>query len=315
MGFMLSQAVYAAAKLGIADLLAEQPRTAAELADAAGADADALYRLLRLLAGYDIFVEQPGCTFVNSELSELLRDQPGSFRDFALVFGEHFYPALGETLRMVQTGEPAFEAVFEAPWDDYLAAHPEASTRFNRFMASGKDALGEFLAADGWRGGETVVDVGGGNGALMQALLERRPDLRAVVFDLPHVASEAEARIAAAGLADRCEVIGGDYFEDIPSGDAYVLSHILHGWEDERALEILASLRRAIRERGRLLIVDGVVAPPNEPGMKLMDLLMLSVGGRERTGGEWRALLAAGGFALREIRQAPFGNILEAVPE
>lgn len=315
MGFIPSQAVYVAAKLRVADLLAERSRTAGELADAAGVRPDALYRLLRLLAAYGIFVEQADATFSNSEQSELLRDKPGSFRDFALVFGEHFYPAFGETLRMVETGEPAFETVFESPWDDYLAAHPEASTRFNRFMAAGKDALGEFLAADGWRGGETVVDVGGGNGALMQALLERRPDLQGVVFDLPHVAAEAEARISASIAADRCAVVAGDYFEGVPGGDAYVLSHILHGWDDERARQILASVRRAIAKDGRLLVVDGVVAPPNEPGAKLMDLLMLSVGGRERTEDEWRALLAAGGFALREIRQAPFGNVLEALPE
>ena len=316
MGFMLSQAVYVAAKLGVADLLVERARPVEELAREAGADPDALYRLLRLLAGYGIFSEAADRSFSNSPLSELLRDEPGSARDFALVFGEHFYPALGETLAMVRTGRPAFDDVFGAPWDDYLADHPDESTRFNRFMATGKDPLGEALAADGWRDGETVVDVGGGNGALLQALLERQPRLRGIVFDLPHVAVEAEARIAAAVLADRYEGAAGDYFDGVPAGGhTYVLSHFLHGWDYARARDLLLILRRAIKDDGRILIVDGVVGPPNDPAMKLMDLLMLTLGGRERTEDEWRAVLSASGFALREIRPAPFGSILEAVPE
>jgi O-methyltransferase domain/Dimerisation domain len=314
MGFMVSQAVYVVAKLGIADLLAEGPRAAAELADATKTDRDSLYRLLRMLAGYGIFIEHEDWRFANSELSDLLRDYPGSSRDFALVFGEEFYPAFGETLRLVETGDPSFDTVFGAAWDDYLDANPEKSTRFNRFMAGGKEALADVLASDGWRGDETVVDVGGGNGALLQALLERRQGLRGVVFDLPHVASEAEERIRAAGLRDRCQVVAGSYFDGVPGGDVYVLSHILHGYEDERAGDVLRAVRDAIPDDGRLLIIDGVMAGPNEPGMKLMDLLMLSVGGRERTEEEWRALLSAGGFELSEIRPTPLGSILEAVP-
>ena len=314
MGFMISQAVYVAAKLRIADLLAEGSRPARELAGAIGADADALYRLLRLLAGYRIFVEDSSGRFANSDLSDLLRDGPGSFRDFSLVFGEHFYPAFGALPEAIETGEPAFDAVFGASWDDYLAANPEASARFNRFMAGGKQALAEVLAADRWRGDETVVDVGGGNGALLEALLALRPSLRGIVFDLPHVVSEAERRIRAAGLADRCRTVAGSFFDGVPAGDVYVLSHILHGWKDDRASEILDAVRDAIASDGRAVIVDGVVAPPNEPGAKLMDLLMLTVGGRERTEEEWRALLGRAGFGLGEIRSGPTGTILEALP-
>jgi SAM-dependent methyltransferase len=315
MAFMVSQSIYAATKLSIPDLLAEGPRQAKELADAAGADGDALYRLMRMLSGQGIFVEQPDGRFANSELSELLRDTPGSFRDFALIFGEDFYPAFGATLRMVQTGDPAFDAVFGKRYDDHLAARPEDSTRFNRFMAGGKDMLAELLAADEWRGDETVVDVGGGNGALLVGLLERLPGLRGVVFDLPHVVPEAEERIRAAGLDARCEAVGGSFFDGVPEGDVYVLSHILHGWEHEPALRILRAVRSAIREGGRVLVVDGVVAPPNEPGSKLMDLLMLTIGGRERTKDEWRELIAGGGFELAGIRAAPFGSILDLVAQ
>ncbi len=313
MGFMVSQGVYVAAKLGIADLLADGPRPATELAGAAGANGDALYRLLRLLAAYGIFVEQPAARFANSGLSELLREGEG-FREFALVFGEEFYPAFGELLRGVETGQPAFDAVFGARYEEHLAANPEASARFNRFMAGGKDALAEVLAGGQWRGDETVVDVGGGNGALLAALLPRVPGLRGIVFDLPHVAAEAEERIGAAGLADRCEVVGGSFFDGVPEGDVYVLSHILHGVDRDGALEILRVVRRAIRDGGRLLAVDGVVAPPNEPGHKLMDLLMFTIGGRERTEAEWRALLIGGGFELTDIGPGPFGSILSARP-
>jgi hypothetical protein len=313
MGFMLSQAVYVAAKLGIADLVADAARPAPELAAAVDADADALYRVLRLLSGYGIFVEQEE-GFANSELSELLRDRPGSQRDFALIFGEEFYPAFGGMLHLVRTGEPSFDAVFGARWDDYLAEHPDKSTRFNRFMAGGKAGFAEVLAAGEWRGDEVVVDVGGGNGALLLALLERRAGLRGVVLDLPHVAAEAEEQIRAAGLADRCRAVAGDYFEAVPDGDVYVLSHILHGWDDERATQILGVIRRAMPAGGRLVVNDGIVAAPNEPGTKLMDVLMLSLGGRERTKAEWRTLLRAGGFELGAIRPAPFGTFLEARP-
>ena len=313
MGFMLSQAVYVAAELRVADLIGGHPWTAAELAAAAGADEEALYRLLRLLAGYGIFVEGEGRTFANSEQSELLREGPGSFREFALVFGEEFYPAFGETLSMARTGEPAFDAVFGAEWDDYLAGHPDKSTRFNRFMQHGKEALAEALAALEWRGDETIVDVGGGNGALLVALLERLPHVRGIVFDLPHVAAEAEERVRAAGLADRCATVGGSYFDGVPAGEVYVLSHILHGWDGERAVEILRSVRRAIPPDGRLLVNDGVLGPDN-PGVRLMDVLMLSLGGRERTEDEWRELFKAGGFELRTIHTPPSGPLLEAAP-
>jgi hypothetical protein len=312
MGFMVSQAVFVAAKLGIPQLLADGPRSVDELAAATDTDADALRRYLRLLAGVGIFREDDA-GFANNELSELLG---GPFRDFAEFFGELFYPVLGESLRIVREGEPAFPRLFGAEWDDYLAAHLDVSARFNRFMAGGKDALADQLGGLAWREGEAIVDVGGGNGAVLIGLLQRRQEPRGVVLDLPHVAPEARARIDAAGLSDRCEVIEGNYFDGDPEADAYLLSHILHGWHDERAKEILRNVRRNAPEHARLLIHDAVVAPPNEPGGKLMDLLMLSIsGGRERTEEEWRALLAEGGFEVREIQPLPTGSsLIEAVP-
>lgn len=315
LGFVVSQAVSVAAVLGIADLLADGPRSATGLAVAAGADPDGLYRLLRLLAGLGIFVELPGGQFANSAQSELLREGPGSLHALAVSVGDSAYPALGATRRMVQTGEPAFELVFGSVWEQHLACDPQARTRFNRLAAARNTALADALADQPWRGQETVVAVGAGTGALVQRLLERRPGLRGVIFDLPDLVAEAAERVAAAGLGDRCQTVAGSFFQGVPAGgDVYVLSYVLHSWEDHNAQEILGAVRRAIPGHGRLLVVEEVVAPPNQPGGKVMDLLMAAVGGRERTNQEWRVLLTAGGFQLTEIRPGPNVSILEAVP-
>lgn len=315
LGFAGSQAVYVAAKLALPDLLAEGPQTAAALADAAGAHPGMLHRLLRLLAGHGIFVEQPDGRFANSPLSELLRQAPGSLRAFALAVGEGTYPALGATRQMVQTGQPAFEVVFGAVWEEHLARDPQGRARFNRLVAARKEALAEVLAGQAWRGDETVVDVGGGNGALVLGLLGRWPGLRGVVFDLPQVVAEAAERIGAAGLADRCQTVSGSFFRGVPAGgDVYVLSYVLHLWDDQHAQQILASVRQAIPGHGRLLVVEELVAPPNQPSGKLMDLVVAAVGGRERTEQQWRTLLAGGGFKLTGIRPGPNASILDAVP-
>jgi hypothetical protein len=317
MGFMLSQAVYVAAALSIADRLSDGARPVEELARETETDADALYRVLRLLAGHRIFVELDGRGFQNSELSELLREGRG-FREFALVFGKLIFPAWTETLRAVETGEAAFPQVFGASWEEYLAQHPEENSLFNRFMAGGpgaKDPIAE--AIDGaCAEGDTVVDVGGGNGALMSALLQRRPDLRAIVFDLPHVASEAKAHVRASGLDDRCAVVPGDFGSGVPAGaQRYVLSHILHGMPDEDAAELLRRVRDAIAEGGCVLIADGIVGPPNDPDMKSMDVLMLMLsGGKERTEEEWHELLGSAGFELARTQSAGWTTLLEAAP-
>jgi precorrin-6B methylase 2 len=318
MGFMLSQAVYVAAALGIADRVTEGPRPVEELAREAGADDDALYRLLRLLAGHGIFVEHDGRRFSNSELSELLRED-GGFREFALVFGRLIFPAWTGTLDVVRTGEPSFPHVFGATWEEHLAANPDDNTLFNRFMAGGpaaKEPQAEILADGACAEGDTVVDIGGGTGALLVGLLRRRPDLRGIVFDLPHVAREAEAFVRESGVADRCEVAAGSFVDGIPEGaDRYVLSHILHGMADEDAVALLRRIRAAIADGGRLFVFDGIVGPPNDPDTKLMDVLMLVLsGGRERTEDEWRTLLEAGGFELARTRPVGGVTLVEAAP-
>jgi SAM-dependent methyltransferase len=314
MGFMVSQAVYVAAKLDIARLLEDGARPVGELASACGAHEESLYRFLRMLAGHGIFEEPRDRTFANNRLSELLQE---GFSDFAEFFAELVYPAWGHAFDCVRDGAPAFERVFGAPFVEYLAAHARESTRFNRFMAGGKGALAAALARLPWLNGTTIVDVGGGNGALLVELLQRRADLRGIVFDLPHVTAEAKERVRLAGIGDRCQVLDGDFFEGVPAGGgAYVLSAILHGWDDDGASRILRNVRRAIPADGRLLIAESLVAGPNEPGGKLMDLLMLVVaGGRERTESEWRTLLHESGFQLASIRARPDASpILEAWP-
>jgi hypothetical protein len=315
LGFVESQAVYVAAVLGIADLLAEGPRSATALAVAVGADPDGLYRLLRLLAGHGIFTELPGGRFANSAQSELLREGPGSLRALAVTVGESAYPALGATRRMVQTGEPAFELVFGAVWEEHLATEPQARALFNRVVTARREALGASLAGQAWRGQETVVDVGGGTGALLQGLLQHRAGLCGVVFDLPDVVVEAADRMQAAGLADRCQTVAGSFFQGVPKGgDVYILCNVLHAWDDHYAGQILSAVRQAIPDHGRLLLVEEVLAPPNQPGGKVMDLLLAAVGGRERTEQEWRALLVDGGFALTGIQPGPNASILTAIP-
>jgi hypothetical protein len=318
MGFMLSQAVFVAAELGIADRLVNGPRPVGELARETDADADALYRILRLLAGYHIFVERDGRAFENGELSELLRDGRG-FREFAVVFGRLIFPAWTETLDVVRSGRPSFPHVFGASWEEHLAASPDDNTLFNRFMAGGpgaKEPQAEALASDVCDEGNTVVDVGGGSGTLLVELLRRRPDLRGIVFDLPHVAAEAEACVRESGVADRCEVVAGDFADGVPEGaDRYVLSHILHGLPDEDAIALLQRIRGAIADDGRVLVFDGIVGPPNEPDTKLMDMLMLVLsGGRERTDDEWRHLLEAGSFELTRVQPTGGVMLIEGAP-
>jgi hypothetical protein len=315
LGFVVSQAISVAAALRIADRLAAGPRSATALAVAARADPDGLYRLLRLLAGHGIFTELPGGCFANSPQSQLLAEGPGSLRPLAVAVGEGGYPALGATRQMVQTGEPAFQLVFGAVWEEHLAGDPAARRRFNRSVAARRHALVQVLADHAWGGTDIVVDVGGGNAALLVGLLERRPGLRGVVFDLPELVAEAAERIEAAGLAGRCQAVAGSFFQGVPAGgDAYLLAYVLHAWEDPGAREILGQVRRVIGDHGRLLVAEELVAPPNQPGGKAMDLLMAAVGGRERTEPEWRALLADGGFTLAGIRSGPPASVLEAVP-
>jgi hypothetical protein len=308
-GFMSTQALHVAAHLGVADELAGGPRPVAEIAERVGADADSVYRFLRALAGEGVFAEDEPGVFRNTAASELLRRE-SSWHDMALLFGTVWYRTFGEALHAARAGEATFPRVFGTDWWSWLAQNPEEGERFNRGMHG--EGKAQYFTEVEWHDSETVIDVGGGNGALLIDLLRSRPALRGVVFDLPVVAREAEERVAGAGLSDRCGVVAGSFFDGVPEGgDTYVLSTVLHDWDDEAAGAILRNVRAASPDHARVLIADAVIQPGNEPdGRKWLDLLMLVLlGGRERTEAEWRTLLAGAGFRLERVEP-----LLEAVP-
>lgn len=282
-GAMATKALGVAADLDVANELAAGPRSIDELAQATGADRDILQRILRALASDGVFAEEEPGVFRNNEASEgLLSDDN---RAFAHLFGSVFYDALGN-----------FPERFDSDFWEWLAAHPGERAAFDVAMSGGKDRTADRLAALDWTDDELVVDVGGGNGAFLRALLQRRPGLRGIVFDLPETVRDERA------FGDRIGFVAGSFFESVPVGDTYVLSGILHDWNDERAGAILQTIRAAAREHARLLVLESVVQPGNDPhGAKWLDLLMLVLGGRERTEPEWRSLLERAGFDAASI--------------
>lgn len=295
-GALGTKAFGIAADLGVADALAAGPRSIPDLAEDNGADADTLYRILRALASDGVFAEDEPGVFRNSEASELLRrDNPDRWPEFAHFFGEVCYPAVG-ALDPRQT-DVAFTRAYGTDFWSWLAANPEERSNFDQAMEGGRAELADKLAALEWRGDETVVDVGGGTGTLLRELLERRPELRGIVFDLP------EADRDEASLGDRISFVPGSFFERVPEGDVYVLSKILHDWDDERAAAILRAVRAGAPDDARLLVLDSVVAPGNDPaGVKWLDILMLVLQrGRERTEPEWGALLDSAGFRIDQV--------------
>ena len=310
-GMMTTQALRVAAELRIADTLGDGQLAAEELASGAGVDPDALRRILRALTTVGVFAEElPGC-FRNTDASDLLR-QPSALHDFSLLFGGPIYDAFGATRDAVRTGAAAFPDVFGMPWWKWLEENPEQGHRFNRAMEGQAAQRIALLGEQSWRGDEVLVDVGGGNGTLLIEVLRRHERLRGVVFDLPDVAGEAERRVVEAGLADRCRVVAGSFFEDqIPEGDVYVLSIVLHDWDDEPAAAILGGIRSAARPGARVLILESVLDPQDPGADAWRDLLMLVlVGGRERSEAEWRVLLEEASFHPVQIAD----GLIEAKP-
>jgi hypothetical protein len=318
-GYWISKALNVAAELGLADLLRNDPRSSDELADACGADPAALYRLLRALASVGVFTEVEGRRFALTPLAELLRsDVPGSMRALARMYGSEQYRAWNGLLESVRTGEPAFERTFGASYFDYLAQNPESGAVFNEAMTGWTTQVADAaVAAYDFAGLDTIVDVGGGHGLLLATILRAHPKVRGVLFDLPHVVAGAQPLLEAAGVADRCTVVSGDFFVSVPEGgDAYLLAQILHDWDDERCRTILQNCSRAMLPDGRLLVVEQVLPPANEPSLgKWIDLHMLVLlTGRERTEAEYRALLEAVGFDLTRVIPTQSGaGIVEAI--
>ncbi len=298
-GSLMTKALAAVVDAGVPEALANGPRPVSELQG----DRDTLHRLLRALASDGVFQETEPRVFEHTEISRLLL-APG-WSEFAHLFGGVFFEATTDL--DASTSQAPFPGRFGAGFWEWLAEHPADRAAFDAAMAGERDHPAERLAALDWREGEVVVDVGGGNGALLSELVRRRPELRGIVLDLPETVRDEAA------LGDRIEFVEGSFFDSAPKGDAYVLSGILHDWPDEDAARILRTIRTAAPPRARLLINESVIKPGNDAdGAKWLDLLMLVLaGGRERAEEQWRALLEGAGW---EPVRFPEAGPIEARP-
>jgi SAM-dependent methyltransferase len=309
-GYYVSCAIHAVARLGIADRLRDGALGAGTLARATGVHAPALERVMRLLASVGVFNEEADGSFALTPIGTCLRtDVPGSMHAAVLLFGGITQRAWGDLPYSLGTGDPAFPHVFGMDAFSYMAQHPDEAVNFDKAMADfTRHIAAAVAAAYDFSAFCTVVDVGGGNGALLAGILKAYPNLRGVLFDLPAVAERAKEEIRKSGLADRCEVRGGDFFQEVPAGaDAYLLKHVIHDWNDERATAILRSCRRAMRPEARLLLIEGVYPPRIDQSDESRSAaandvnMLVCTGGRQRSEAEFRALYAAAGFKLTRI--------------
>jgi len=325
-GHYLSRALHLAAKLGVADLLKDGARRAEELAEATDTHAPSLRRVLRFLASVGVFEEREDGRFALTALGECLRaDVPGSSRAMVLLFaGIGIQDSWKDLEWCVRTGEPAYRKRGAADAFAEMAKDPAQAANFDAAMADfTKMTAVAVAAAYDFTPLGTIVDVGGGNGALLLGILKAYAHLQGVVADRPDVVERAKKEIAASGLGARCRAVAIDFFREVPGGaDAYVLKHVIHDWDDERARTILANCRRVVPPNGRLLLVEGVYPPridgsPESRGAAANDVNMLvSTGGRQRSEAEFRSLYSAAGFRLTRIVPTPArASVIEGVPE
>lgn len=317
--YIVPQTLFVAAKLGLADQLAGGAKGGDDLAREIGADPGALRRLLRALAAIGVLV-QDGERYGLTATGECLRrGVPGSLHSFVLIAGGEQYRAWGDLLHSLQTGRAAFDHAFGVGYYDYLAAHPEEAALFDESMReTGQESFQPVCDAYDFSGVTTVVDVGGGNGSLIAAVLQANPELRGILFDLPHVVRDAAPALAAAGIADRCEVVGGDFFAAVPAGgECYMLARTLMNWDEGRVLTVLRNCRRVMPPAGRLLVVEPVLPAGSVSAADAFNDLHLLVmgGGRMCTEAEFRLLLAEAGFSLtRVLPTAARMSLIEASP-
>lgn len=316
-GAWVTQMIHVAAELGVADLLSGGERDVEGLAQACGADADALFRLLRGLASLGIFRETTSRTFALTPLAELLRsDHPQSLRQFARMLGEEHYLSWNDLLHSVRTGENAFRHGHGMSVFEWYAQNPRRAEIFDGAMTDfSRNETEALLAAFDFSGIGHLVDVGGGRGELLQRVLHAHGQLRGTLFDQPQVVAGAAI---PPPLAERLSVQGGDFFTEAPAGaDAYLLKHIIHDWGDDACRTILGRIREAMPPGGRVLIVEPVIPPGNDPFPgKLLDLnmLVMTEGGRERTALEYEQLLASASLRLQRIVPTPSSvSVVEAV--
>ncbi len=304
-----SQALTQVAELGVADLLKDGPRTAAQLAAAAHVQEDALYRVMRALAGVGFFTEHPGRVFGNNANSEVLRtDVPGSMRAMARWLGEEtsWWKAWGHLGHSLRSGGSAAEVAFGGTAFEFFGRDPRVNEIFQAAMTdfSVMTARAVVEAYD-FSGINRIVDVGGGHGTLLSAVLSALPEATGVLYDLPEVIEGADATLKASGQFRRVEKVAGSFFDGVPdNADAYIMKHIIHDWDDARCLQLLENCRKGLNPGGRVLIVEQVITDRPESVLgKLFDLemLVMTPGGRERTEGEFQKLLQSAGFEMQRI--------------
>jgi SAM-dependent methyltransferase len=327
----IAQSCYALVKLGIPDLMAAGPRPVAELAASAGADPRALHRLLRALSAVGLVHEAPPGSYGLTTLAQPLRSGvPRSNRDAAIMFGEEVFRSFADITYTLRTGKPAFEKVYGQPFYDYLAGHPDAAQTFGTAM--GGAGVPAVLSGCDFGGPRTVVDVGGGNGALLARVLRAHPQARGILLDRPAAAAQAKDRLTQAGVADRAEIVEASFFDEMPGGaDVYVLCRVLHNWADEEAVALLRRIRQAMAAGGRVIVIEDLVQPPADQtdpqartgqlagpaGAEVMDLLiLLMLSGCDRSESEYASLLGTAGFAVTAVRPPPLrGRSVESAIE
>ncbi|MBD2188994.1 methyltransferase [Pseudanabaena sp. FACHB-723] len=307
-GYWVSQCIYVAAKLAIADHLTKSPQTYQSLATATHSNPSALYRVLRALASVGIFTETESGNFAMTPLAEFLRsDSPQSMQPTAIMMGEpEHYQAWGDLLHSVKTGEPAFDHRFGKGVFEYFGTNPEAAQIFERSMNNFSEIeLRAIAPVYDFSDFKVLIDVGGGYGELLAEILQQHPDSKGILFDEKYVIENAAATLAKHGIADRCECVSGSFFDSIPSGgDAYLLKHIVHDWDDERAIAILKTCQQAMDAHSKILVIEQVVPQGNEPsGAKMLDINMLVMcpGGKERTESEFKYIFEQAGLKLLRI--------------
>lgn len=318
--FIVSRTIYVAAKLGLADQLASGPKSAAELAGPMQVHAPSLHRLMRTLASLGVLTEQAGQRFALTDLGRALKTgAPGSARSTVIYSGSPAPQSGWDNLAYsVETGKSGFEKAQGVPVFDYLAQHPDEASLFSEMMIGLHNQEPPAVAAAyDFSTFKTIADVGGAAGNMLAGILARHAGPRGILFDRPHVVSDAPALLDAKGVSDRVTIEAGDFFKSVPVGaDAYVLSHIIHDWSEDRCLTILEHVRKAMSPAGRLLIVEMVLAAGDAPHPgKILDMVMLAqFGGQERTEAEYGVLLGKAGFRMtRVVPTSSAASIVEAV--
>jgi len=319
--YWISQSIYAVAKLGISDLLKDGSQSCEELAKSTNMNPGALYRLMRALASTGIFAEQENGYFALTPMAKCLQnDFPGSVRPLALMSGEEQYQAWGNILHSVRTGKSAFDHLYQMNIFDYFAQNQESGEIYdkaiNTFAVMARKAIQKSYDFSSIN---MLIDVAGGQGAMIASILKFNPHMQGILLDKPAVIASAKHLLEEEGVAERCQLIGGDIFESVPKGgDAYILKYILHDWGDEAAITILKNCRQAMDKNSKVLVIEQIIPSGNEPCIgKLSDLHMLVThpGGAERTEVEYRVLFESAGFEITKIVSTSSDlSVIEGIP-